>query len=88
MRLQIQTKIILHWRYTKNDVFWRSRWYVTGDRCDVCITRVMFVLHYYICNVCITGILRTMFSGGVGGISLWIDVMFVLHVVMFVLQVY
>jgi hypothetical protein len=50
--------------YTKNDVFWRSRWYVTVDRCDVCIG----------------DILRTMFSGGVGGMSLWIDVIFVLEV--------
>ena len=64
MRLQIQTKLILYWRYTKNDVFWRSRWYVTVDRCVVCIG----------------GVLRTMFSGGVGGMSLWIDVMFVLEV--------
>ena len=32
------------------------------------------------CDICIGGILRTMFSGGVGGMSLWIDVMFVLEV--------
>ena len=32
------------------------------------------------CDVCIGGVLRTMFSGGVGGMSLWIYVIFELEV--------